>query len=81
MATRERHYQCDISIVSIVRGRRVNWHARHARGKSIDLYLPARMAAQRIRVQCGAMDNAVIYGLWAVGSFAVLGAGLAFLVW
>ena len=39
------------------------------------------MAARRVRVQCDEMDNAVIYGYWAVGSFAILGVTLAFLVW
>ena len=39
------------------------------------------MAAQRVAVHSDGMDNAVIYGFWAVGSFAILGAALAFLVW
>ena len=43
--------------------------------------LPERMAAQRVQVHSGAMDYAVTYGFWAVGSVAILGATLAFLVW
>jgi len=39
------------------------------------------MAAAPVRVQCDAMNNAVTYGFWAVGSVALLGATLAFLVW
>ena len=49
--------------------------------KSIDLYLARADAAQRVSVQCDAMDNAVTYGFLAVGSVAILGATLAFLVW
>jgi hypothetical protein len=39
------------------------------------------VAARRVQVHSDEMDNAVIYGFWAVGSFAILGAALAFLVW
>ena len=39
------------------------------------------MAAQRVQVHSDEMDNAVIYGYWAVGSAALLGVTLAFLVW
>ena len=39
------------------------------------------MAAQRVQVHSGAMDYAVTYGFWAVGSVAILGATLAFLIW
>jgi len=66
---------------AIMRGYVVKGHARLSAGKSIDLYLARVDAARRIQVQCETMDNAVIYGFWAVGSLAVLGAGLAFLVW
>jgi hypothetical protein len=56
-------------------------HPGFSGGKSIDLYLARTSAARRVRVQCDDMDNAVIYGYWAVGSVAALGAALAFLVW
>jgi hypothetical protein len=56
-------------------------HPGFSGGKSIDLYVARTSAARRIRVQGDDMDNAVIYGYWAVGSFALLGAALAFLVW
>ena len=49
--------------------------------KSTDLIVPQWVAARRVRVQGDVMDNTVTYGFWAVGSLAILGATLAFLVW
>jgi hypothetical protein len=43
--------------------------------------LPEPLAARRVQVHSDGMDNAVTYGFWALGSFAILGVALAFLVW
>ena len=59
----------------------VKRHARLSHAKSMDLYLARMETVLRIQVQCDAMDNVMSYGFWAVGSLAILGAALAYLVW
>jgi hypothetical protein len=70
-----------VTHISTVRGHVVKRHACVSSRKSIDLYLAQASAAQRVQVHSDDMDNAVIYGFWAVGSFAILGVALAFMVW